>query len=166
MRKVGVVVVVLLVLSAGCLDSVIDAPADQEVPVEFVAENLVDDKTFFKVYVVDLPANITLRLSDGRQGTYPIGEGVGPSSPGDNRTFTKVEVPESARLHGNFTLGANETVNSSIEDPPRGFAIVVTVHRDKKEIISYVTANCDDLPLIGLKVTRHSEGVSVVHSCT
>ncbi|KTG08586.1 hypothetical protein AUR64_18100 [Haloprofundus marisrubri] len=77
-----------------------------------------------------------------------------------------MEVPESARLHGNFTLGANETVNSSIEDPPRGFAIVVTVHRDKKEIISYVTANCDDLPLIGLKVTRHSEGVSVVHSCT
>ncbi|QCJ46400.1 hypothetical protein [Haloprofundus sp. MHR1] len=166
MVKSRVCVIILLVLTAGCLDSVIDAPVDQEEPVEFVAENLVNDTTFFKVYVVDLPANLTLHLSDGRQGTFAIGEGVGPSSPGDNRTYTKVEVPESARLHGNFTLGANESVNSSIGDLPRGFAIVVTVHRDKNEIISYVTANCDDLPLIGLKVTRYPEGVSVVHSCT
>ena len=160
----GIVALVALVLIAGCTLP-IDQPTKQERPVTLQVNNSANTTYTFEVSVVELPAEYTIRLRDGRSDTTSIGQGIVSHNPGDNRTFTAVELPESARLHGRYRLAPGESNQTAIETvPPRG-AVVVVVYQDESEIVWYVTANCDDLDLAALRVTRTSDWVSVTHSC-
>lgn len=155
---------VAFVIIAGCTSIPIDQPVEQEEPVRTILNNSASTDTKFKISVVELPASYTVQLSDGRSDTTSIGQGIVSHNPGDNRTFEAVDLPESARLHGWYTLAPNSTNRTSIGDLPRNFAVVVVVYQGD-EIVWYVTANCDDLALTALRITRTSDWVSVTHSC-
>ena len=155
----------LLLITAGCTLPYFDQPVKQKRPVMLMVNNSANTTHTFEASVVELPADVTFRLSDDRTGTHSIGEGVGTVDSGDNQTYTSVELPESARLHGRFTLGPGESYQSAIGNLPRNFAVVVVVYQDENEAVSFVIANCDDLALVALRVTSYEDRVSVTHSC-
>lgn len=164
MRPTIAVGLIVLVLTAGC-SLPIDQPTKQERPVRLQLNNTINATPTFEVSVVERPANITVRFHDGRVGTGSISEGITVADSGENQTYKTVELPESARLHGRYTLEPRESEQTAIDNLPVNFAVVVVVSRAPNEIVSYVTANCDDLDLAALRVTRTSYGVSVTHSC-
>ena len=155
---------VVLVIFAGCALP-FNQPTKQEHPVRLQLNNSANTTHTFEVSVVELPAEYSIRLSDGRSDTTSIGQGIASHNPGDNRTFTAVELPESARLHGRYRLTPNGSARTSIEKVPSRGAVVVVVYQGEEEIVWYITANCDDLDLAALRVTRTSDWVSVTHSC-
>lgn len=164
MRPTIAVGLIALVLIAGCT-MYSDSPTKQERPVRLQLNNSIDATPTFEVSVVERPADITVRFHDGRVGTGSITEGITVADSGENQTYKTVELPESARLHGRYTLEPGESEQTAIDDLPVNFAVVIVVYQDENQIVSYVTANCDDLDLAALRVTRTSYGVSVTHSC-
>lgn len=169
MKRSYVLLLVVLVTS-GCIAIPFGEPPKQDHPVKFVAENSANMTHTFEVYLVETPANLTVGISDGREYMDDIDPGVTNIDPGDNRTFSKVEVPDTARFHGRYTLEPGESKQTSIKNLPRHFALVITVHRgdNEHEIIGYVTAtDCDELALAKLRVTSYSRdfALSVTHAC-
>lgn len=173
MKRLHTFLMVFLV-TAGCIAIPFGEPPKQTHPVKFVADNSANMTYTFEVYLVETPANVTVRLSDGRVYRGSISPGVGPTDPGDNRTFTNVKVPATARFHGRFRLEPGESNQTSIKNLPRDFAVVISVYRgdNEHEIIGYATAtDCDDLALAKLRVTSHSMDadpwtwISTTHAC-
>lgn len=165
MNRPQVLLLIVLVFTAGCGALPIDQPIKQERPVTLLMNNSVDATATFEMSIVQLPAEYTVRRSDGLNTTAAVNEGITVHDPGDNRTFTAIELPDSARFHGRYAVEPDESNRTSVDDLPRNFVIVVVVYQDEDEIASYVTASCDDLPLAALRVTRIPEGVTVTHSC-
>jgi len=157
---------IALVLLAGCTLPV-DQPTKQERPARLQLNNSVNTTITFEVSTVQRPAEYTVRFHDGRSDTTTITEGVGVYDPGVNEVFKAVELPESAHLHGEYTLNPNESARTEIDEQhlPVNFAVVVIAYRSENQIISYMTANCDDQALAGLRVVQASHGMSVTHSC-
>jgi len=164
MRSTVAFGLVALVVLAGCTLP-IDQPTKQERPVRLQLNNTINATPTFEVSVVERPANITVRYHDERIGESSITEGVLVAESGENQTYKAVELPESARLHGRYTLEPGESTETAIDHLPVNFAVVVAVYQDENKIVSYVTANCDDLDLTALRVTRTPDGVSTAHSC-
>lgn len=161
--------VLVVVLTSGCITP-FGEPPKQDQPVEFVAENSANTIHTFEVFLVETPANLTVQDSEGRVSRGSISPGVGTTYPAKNRTYTTVEVPDTVRFHGQFTLNSSESNHTSIKNVPRHFAVVVTVHRNQSEdeIIGYVTAtDCDELALTKLRVTSYTRdyALSVTHAC-
>jgi hypothetical protein len=155
MKSAVAVGLIALILTAGCT-TFSDSPTEQERPVTVVLNNSANETQAFEVWVVDLPANVSTRRNDGLTATYPLGEGLVTTEPGDGYFYTTVEPPESAQLHGRYTLEPGEENQSSIEKFPRDFAVVVVAYQDENHIIEWVSANCADQALVGLEVTsRH-----------
>ncbi|MDS0280381.1 hypothetical protein NDI85_21580 [Halomicroarcula sp. S1AR25-4] len=154
-----------LLVVAGCTALPFSGPSVQERPVTVILNNSASTSHTFEVSVVELPAEYTIRFDDGRVDTTSIDQGITSHNPGDNQTFTAVELPDSARLHGRYTLAAGETNQASIEDFPRRFAVVVVVSRDVGEIVWYVTVNCHEQALAGFEVIRFSDSVGVSYGC-
>jgi hypothetical protein len=156
MRVFPILCLGILLLIAGCTAGPFGGPSAQEEPASIVVNNSADVTQTFEVWVVELPANVTYRRSDGLTGSWDIGEGVGSVEPGDNRTYTWVTLPESARLHGRSVLDPGEENWSSIEEFSRDFAVVMVVYQSENEIIEWASANCADQNLLYLKVrSRH-----------
>ncbi|MFC6734427.1 hypothetical protein [Haladaptatus sp. DYSN1] len=167
MRPLPILCVGVLLVLAGCTLGPL-GPTGQKGPVTVVVNNSADTTHTFEVWVVELPANVTERRDDGLTATGSIGQGLGGGNPGDNHTFTAVELPDSARLHGRYTLDPGEKNRSSIEEFHSSFAVVIVVYLDEDEIISYVTANCDEADFVALGVTSRPNppgGVSAAYTC-
>jgi len=165
MKNSSLVLIAFIVLVSGCVTLPFGQPTKQERPVAIHLDNSANTSHTFEVSVVELPANITTRINEDRVSTTPIHEGITSHNPGDNRTFSAVELPDSARLHGQYMLAAGETNETSIDDLPRRFAVVVTISRNEGEIVWYIIANCGGQALAGLEVFRTPDWVSVAHSC-
>lgn len=119
--------------------------------------------------VVELPANVTIRRDDGLTATTDMDQGLITNDPGDNYTYTAVELPDSARLHGQYTLEPGEEKRTSIKELPPDFVVVVVVYQDENEIISWVSAGCDDLALVALGVSSYPDppgGVKAAYTCS
>jgi hypothetical protein len=114
MKSAVAVGLIALILTAGCT-TFSDSPTEQERPVTVVLNNSANETQAFEVWVVDLPANVSTRRNDGLTATYPLGEGLVTTEPGDGYFYTTVEPPESAQLHGRYTLEPGEENQSSIE---------------------------------------------------
>lgn len=155
-----------LVVLSGCTLP-IDQPTKQERPARLQFNNTINETTTFEVSVVQRPANLTVYYHDERVGHGTITEGAVNANSGENQTFKRIELPDSAYFHGRFTVEPGESNRTEIDEQhlPVNFAVVVTVYETENHIQSYVTMNCDDLDLAGLRVTRTSYGVAVAHSC-
>lgn len=156
MRALWILCLCIMLLFVGCVAGPFESQSTQSRPTEIVVNNTANETHTFEVWVVDPPANVTLRRSDGKTGRYEIEEGVTSYDPGGNRTFSVVSLPESARLHGRFTLEPGEANESQIEALPRDHVVVVFTYRAENEIIEWVDAHCGDAYLKYLQVqSRH-----------
>lgn len=145
---------VLLVL-AGCAAGPFGGPSERDRPVELVLNNSANATQTFEIWVVEAPATATVRREDDLTGNYTIDQGLRTHSSGPY-AWTTVELPDSARLHGRFTLAPDDENRSSIEEFSHDSAVVVVLSQDEK-IGWWASAHCSDGALVGLEVqTRPS----------
>lgn len=163
-RILSILCLVSLLTLAGCSIGTLTGSSGQTGPVGFNATNAANVTYTFEVSVVELPANVTTKLPDGRTGNYDIGPGLATTEP-TNRYYTSVKPPDSARLHGRYTLEPGETniSNISTSSLPDDFAVVVTIHHNNG-VVSWVTATCSsNLAYFG--VTMRYYGSDSVYDC-
>ncbi|WP_147464938.1 hypothetical protein [Halococcus sp. IIIV-5B] len=162
-KTLSALVVISLVVSAGCSAGTLTEPSGQGGPVHLNVTNGANVTQIFEVSVVELPANTSFELPDGRIGRGEIGPGLSTSDPGIQGVYTKVKLPDSARLHGRYTLKPGETNASNISSPLEDFAVVVSVHRSDG-IVSLVTATCGG-DLTYVEVESRYSGSGSVYDC-
>lgn len=133
-------------------------------PAEITISNSANQTYTFEVSVVEYPSNATTLRDDGLTGDYQIGPGLRSHSPGENYVWTEVELPESARLHGRYSLQPGEVSNTSIEEFSPDFAVVVVIYQAENEIDSWVSAHCSG-NLAFLEVTMYEYGPSSAYNC-
>lgn len=147
----------VLLVAAGCAAGPFADQATQERPVKLVLNNSANVTQTFEVWVIDSQASITVRFNDSLTANTTIGPGLSTSSSGEYRYYTAVEPPDSAELHGRFTVEPGEEKHSSIEEFPRDYAVLVVLYQGDK-IGWYASANCGNEALVGLEVyTRPSQ---------
>lgn len=151
-NPLGTLSLVALLLLVGCLAGPFGGAAGQERPVTTVVNNSANVTYTFEVRVVEFPSNVTVRRSDERVATGKIGQGLTNRQPGPYH-YTAVELNEPSRIHGRYTLAPGEEIRTSIEEFPTSLAVVVIVFQSENEIIAWMSANCDDVALAGLRVS-------------
>lgn len=124
---------------------------------------------------MERPGNVTVHRSDGRVYEAPIGPGSGTHDPGPH-TFTKIVPPESAVLHGRYTLAPGERHQSQIQPAeapggtdekfPSQFAIIIIVYEDPETIPGWKSnTDCDETDLLAVKVTMRYYGTDSGFIC-
>lgn len=158
----------VLLLVTGCTAGQFGGLLEQEQPVQLVLNNTADSTHTFEVWVTEFPSNATVRRDNGLNATFNIGPGLRTHPPRENYTYTSVEHLDSARLHGRYTLAPGESNQSSIEEFPRDFAVVVVVYQAENEIIEWASSHCDET-LVGMRVTSRHVGpqpdISAAYIC-
>lgn len=152
-----------MVSIAGCTAVPFSDSSAQERPVKLGLINSANVTHTFEVAVVELPANVTIRRPTGGDYTSDIDPGLSTHDPGDYHKITAVEFPESARLHGRFTLEPGETNESEITEFPTDFAVVVVIYHDD-HVISRVSSTCDGT-LVYFEVASRYDGSSSAYNC-
>lgn len=166
-RSLPILCLVVLLAIAGCTTGPFGNPAEQEGPVTLIVNNSANETHTFEIRVVELPASLTVHYRDGTVMKPEIGQGLSNHDTGP-RTVTKIDMPESARLQGRYTLKPGEENKSSIENFSPNSALVVVVSNKDGEIFSWVSANCDEQNLVGLEVTSYPTppgGVFAAYGC-
>lgn len=147
----------LLLVTAGCVTGPFDGPSDQEQPPQLLLNNSANETQTFEVWVADPRDNVTARRDDGNVGNYTIDGALSTHSSGDYHAWKEVELPDSARLHGRFTIDPDEENRSSIDEFPRGYSVVVIVYQGDNSGW-WASTNCGSQALVGLEVhTRPSQ---------
>lgn len=166
-RFFAVVPLGLLLLVAGCTAMPSGGPSHQEQPVRLVLNNSANVTNTFDVWEVELGANLTLYYRDGMVVNSTVGQGLSSHDTGP-RTITEIEFPDSAQHYGQYRLEPGEEYRRNIENFSTNGALVVIVSRGEDEIYYDVSANCDELPLVGLEVVVFPEShgdVSASYGC-
>ncbi|WP_276249197.1 hypothetical protein [Haladaptatus sp. YSMS36] len=158
MRPLPILCVCVFLVLAGCSLG----PTGQEGPVTVVVNNSANETHTFEVWVVEYPANVTVRRSDGNVATGDVGPGLATHEPGPHY-FTAVELPDSARLHSRYPLESNAMTQTKIEQFPADFAVVVVISHDAR-IVSWVSAHCDG-DLVFVEVTMFEYGSGSAYNC-
>lgn len=168
MHRLPLLCLSVLLVIAGCTGGPLGGPATQEQPVTVVVNNTANVTQTFEVWVVKAPATAMVRQDDGSTGNYTIGQGLRSHSSGEYHVYTEVKLPESAQLHGRYTLTPGEQNQSSITGFSRNGAVVVILSRGANEIVWWASANCDEAALVGLKVTSYPKppgGAFATYGC-
>lgn len=150
MRLFSLLCLAGVLVLAGCTVGPFGGPSDQAQPVELVMNNSANETQTFEIWIVEAGKNVTVRLNDSRTANSTIGQGLRTSSSGDYY-YTSIEPPDSARLHGRFTVKPGEKNRSSIENFSQNSAVVVVLHQNDK-IGWWASAYCSDGALVGLEV--------------
>lgn len=156
-RSLAVLTLGLLLFVAGCTAIPFGGLSAQERPVRVGLDNSANETQTFEVWVVERSSTVATRRSDGITVNWSIGQGLATTSSGPY-PWTKFEFPDSARLHGRFTLEPGEVNRTTVREFPRNFAVVVVLYQDPGISGWWASANCDDQALVGLEVhTRPSQ---------
>lgn len=117
----------------------------------------------FEVWVIEYPGNVTVRRSTGYDYTDDINPGLSTREPGDDHTVTAIEFPDSARVHGRYTLEPGEINRSEIHEFSSDFAVYVVIYQNE-HVVSRVSAHCDG-DLVFLEVTMFHYGSGSAYNC-
>lgn len=166
-RPFSALILGLLLLVAGCIAVPFGGPSEQEQPVQLVLNNTANVNNTFDVWEVKLGATLTLHYRDGTVVNPTVGQGLSNHNTGP-RTITEIDFPDSAQHYGQHTLEPGEEYHRNIENFSTNGALVVVISRSEDEIFSEVSANCDELALVGLKVVSRPNppgGVFAGYEC-
>lgn len=153
---VPVVCLASLLILIGCLSTPFGGQSEQERSVKLIMNNSANVTQTFEVSVVDPEATVKTRRDDGLTGNYTIGQGLSSHSSGPY-AWSTVELPDSAELHGQFTVEPGEEKRSSIKEFPQHYAVIVILYQGNKSGW-WASASCSDGGLVGLEVhTRPSQ---------
>lgn len=157
----------VIFVTAGCLATPFDGSSHQEQPVRLVLNNSANETYTFDVWEVDLGANLTLHYRDGTVVNLTVGQGLSSHDTGP-RTITEIDFPDSAQQYGHHTLSPGQEYRRNINNFSTNGALVVTVSQGQNDIHYDVSANCDELPLVGLEVVvfpKSRGGISASYGC-
>jgi hypothetical protein len=160
-RLLSILCLGMVLVTVGCAAGPFGSQDD---PVNVVVNNSANASYTFEVSVVPAPANVTTHRDDGLTGTYRIGQGGRTYSPGENYTWTEVDLPKSARLHGQYRLDPGEQEQSAIEQFSSEFAVVVVIYQDENRIVAWTSDHCSG-NLVFVEVAMFDHGSSTVFNC-
>lgn len=165
MNSLQILSIVGFIILAGCSAVPFGEQPNQEEPVPVVLENNATLTETFEVSVAKLGENITVHFKEKETTNYTIGEGGFTLK----ATITRIELPDSARIHGQYTLEPGERKQTSIENFPRDAAVVIAINdEDEGTYRALQYASCSDSSLLGVKASTQSEGEDEsigIHEC-
>ncbi len=159
-------VVVILVVLTGCIGVPLAGDAEQGTSVTLVSNSSVAEPYTLEVFVVDLPANVSVNYSDERAADTEIDEGVSLVDSGEYYYTDVTPAPEVTRHHGNVTVPSGASATTTVTGLHQRGAVIVAAYDERGRITSYVVANCDDLALSYLQIRLESDGASITHACS
>ena len=150
---------VLLVGIAGCSGiPVFDPPPqDEPAPVKLVNNASVTER--FEVAVVRLGEGVSVTREDGDTFNKTVGEGSSTLITSSENKFVSITFPDSARVHGQYTLEPGESKLLHIGNVAPDQAIVILVYDKPEETYRAVKSlNCGGAAILGYKVSPESGG--------
>lgn len=163
MSHAQILCLVLLVVSGGCVAGPLGGSTGQEGPVTVVMNNSANQTHSFEVWVVEYPANVTVRRETGGDYVDDIGPGLSTREPGEHHDMTAIEFPSSARLRGRYELRSGDENRSQITDFSDDFAVVIVIYQGDY-VASYISAHCGG-DLVFVDVTMFEYGSGSAYNC-
>lgn len=158
MRSLKFLSLIVFITIAGCSAVPFVEPTAQKEPVPVVIENNATLTETFEVAVVDVGANLTVYRGDGKVYNETIGQGAKTITTTSESTIRKIEFPDSARTHGQYTLEPGERKQLSVENVAPDTAIVILIFDEPEGTYRAIhTVSCGG-PLLGVKATSRSGG--------
>lgn len=158
MRFITILSLVLLVIIAGCSAVPFGDPTPQEEPAPVMLVNNATLTETFEVAVMDVGSNLTVTREDGDTFNQTIGQGSSTTYATNKNPDVKIEFPESARVHGEYTLEPDERKQVPVENVAPDQAIVVLVYDDPEETYRAIhTVSCSKA-ILGIRATSMSGG--------
>lgn len=159
----------VLVVLAGCSAGPLGTPTPQEEPAPVKVVNNATITETFTLAVVDVGANLTVTRRWGE--TYKL-----RISPGSTTTITstdnkniKVDFPESAKIHGKYTLRPGESKHTSVGEVAPNEAIVILVYDKPEQSYRAIKSLSCGGAIVGYKVVTKAGGpddwTPGVHQC-
>jgi hypothetical protein len=153
---------VLLIGLAGCAASPIDIPFYQESTVQL--ENTANDTYRFEVFKAVIGPNVTVHRRSGDSHTFELGSATGFGS-GSARSdpVTSIDLPDTARRHGTYTLTPGETKNLAIEIRQDEALLVVVYNEEDDAILGFHGVHCRPVYLASFTLTVREEDPPDLH---
>ncbi|MFC7096959.1 hypothetical protein [Halobaculum marinum] len=164
---IGLIVIIGLV---GCAAVPFGEPTAQKKPAPVMLVNNASQPETFTVGVVEESANLTVHRQDGDIANYAPGPGSTTIYTTSNNKFVKIEFPESATLHGEYTLqpGEEKLINVSGVAPDE--AIVVLVYDEEDGTYRAIKSLSCGGAILGYRITSQAGGsddwTMSTHSCS
>ena len=131
-------------------------PQDEPAPVMLV-NNATQTETF-TVGVVQEGAFVNATRSNNQTANYRIGQGSATIENPRTNPFTTVAFPESARIHGEYTLEPGEQKLLNITDIAPTEAIVITVFDEGDQTYRSIKSLSCSGSIAGYRVTSQAGG--------
>lgn len=169
MRFQIVLALTVLVTLAGCSAIPFGEPTAQQEPAPIMLVNNASLTETFEVAVVDVGSHILATRSNNQTANYTVSQGSSTIVNPDTYPFTRIELPDSARIHGRYTLEPGDRKQLSIENVAPNQAIVVLVYDEPDGTYRAIkTLSCGGA-ILGYKVSPESGGpedwTPSVHQC-
>ncbi|WP_435333625.1 hypothetical protein [Haloarchaeobius sp. TZWWS8] len=112
----------------------------------------------FTIAVVDVGANLTVTRREGQTYELRIPPGSSTTKTSTENKNIKVEFPDSAHHHGNYTLESGEEETVSVEGVGPNEAIVILIYDNPEQSYRAIhTVSCEG-PIRGVRATSQSGG--------
>lgn len=149
---------VLVVGLAGCSATPFGQPPIQKEPVPLVIKNNATQSQTFEVSIIEVGKKITIYAEGNVTDNITVSEGSytlkSPSNP-----MLRLDLPESARVHGGYTLSPGEKKKTYIKNFSRDSAIVITIYDEEENTYRAIKSlNCGGAPILGYRVETQAEG--------
>ena len=168
MRRAHVLGLTLLLVLAGCsgVPFVDPPPQDEPAPVKMVNNATITET--FTVAVVPEGDNLTVHRRDGQMHQMSVSPGSGTIYTETENKFIRIEWPESARHHGEYTLEPAEEKLIHVEPVAPDEAIVILIYDDPEESYRAIKSLSCGAAIKGFLVVTQAEGedeTATRHQC-
>jgi hypothetical protein len=112
----------------------------------------------FEVAVVDVGTDITGYREAGGKFNKTVGQGSSTLKTTSDNKIVNVELPESARIHGRYTLEPGERRQLSVAHVGPNKAIVILIYDEPEQTYRAIKSLSCEWNILGYKVTTEAEG--------
>ena len=141
-------------------------PQDGPAPVKMVNNASINET--FRVSVIPVGDNLTVNDESGEEFNFSIDPGSSTTKAVPENQFIKIEYPDSARPHGEYTLEPGEEKLIHVEPVAPDEAIVILIYDDNEETYRAIKSLSCGAAIQGFKVVTLAEGhdnTRTVHQC-
>lgn len=159
---------VLVVILAGCSPGTFEQLVNEKAaPVHL--ENAANDTYRVEVWIAVIGPNMTVRRRNGDTRNHTLTSSLFGSDSEKGNPITAVDMPETARRHGNYTLAPGDEEDFTIDEIRQDESLLVVVHNvETGRILGVVGAHCRPGYFTNVNVTIKNGGdpdVGWMNSC-
>lgn len=145
-----------MVVLAGCAAPPFDIPFYQEPTVHL--ENAANDTYRFEVFKAVIGPNVTVHRRSGDSHTFELGSATGfGSGVARGDPVTSIDLPDTARRYGTYTLAPGETKNLAIDIRQDEALLVVVYHEEDGTTLGFHGVHCRPVYLASFTLTVRKE---------